>query len=218
MDLVVLAEERANKFETSARDERSKATALQEEIQTVLEQISKRDREITRLSSQLELVRNNQFTTGRTSTPSAGIQIGTLHGITDLNAAKERIQHLELQLESLHTHIETLESEISNMQGQKINVLTSVTEDKKKVELELEKEKKKVAVLVANVERMEGIVSELEGYRNKISGGVGSAVIKPSVAVKVIKILGLVEKLILSIECQASTGAKSKIKCQYCKK
>lgn len=193
MDLVVLAEEQAKKFEVSARDERAKASALHEEIQTVLEQVSKRDREITRLSSQLELVRNNQFTTGRAATPSTGIPITTLQGITDLDSAKDRIQHLELQLESLHTHIETLEAEISNMQGQKISVLTSVTEDKKKVELELEKEKKKLAVLVSNVERMESIVSELEGYRNKMSGGMGSAVIKPSVAVKV----KLIEEIII---------------------
>lgn len=177
--------------ESTSKDQAAKASVLQEEIQTLLEQVSKRDREITRLSSQLELVRNNQFTTGlyHSKASSGGLVGGgspSLQGITDLDAAKERIMTLDLQIESLATHIESLESEIAQMNGQKINVLTSLTDDKKKVELDLERERKKVAVLTGNVERMQAIVDELEGYRSKMSGvGPAGAVIKPSVAVKV---------------------------------
>ncbi|KAJ3335298.1 hypothetical protein HDU91_002247, partial [Kappamyces sp. JEL0680] len=188
MDLVALSDQRLEKEMRAAKEERAKAATLQEEIAVVLDQLGKRDREITRLSSNLELARSSQFTTGTRPTSAHGFH-GGLGGITDLDGAKDRIQHLELQVESLHTHIEALESEIADMEGQKVTVLTSVADEKKKVELELEKERKRTALLVSNLSKMEEAVQELEGLRKDPPVGPNGGQIKPSTAVKNAKLV-----------------------------
>lgn len=172
----------------------------------MLNQVGKRDREITRLSSQLELARAHQFSF------SAGNRGGGDHdeygegglGITDLGSAKDRIQTLELQVESLSTHIESLEEEISQMQGQKIQVLTRITDEKKQVELDLDKERKKSESLLKSVEKMEGVVCELEGLRRGVT--TNSTIIKPSTAVKNAK---LVQELTLKLNTAAVKNEQS---------
>ncbi len=185
IDLVLLAQTQSQRQLILFTQERARASSLQEEITTLLDQLAKRDREITRLGSQLELVRQHQFTTGVKGKGMSGGGLVGLGGVQDLEGAKERISNLEMMVESLSSHIEALEGEVGEMEGQKITVQTSLAEEKRVVEMELERERKRTSLLTSNLDRMEKAVVELEALKSSsVSTMMKNGVIKPSNVVK----------------------------------
>ena len=100
----------------------------------------------------------------------------------DLKAAKERIVNLEMQLEALSFHLESLESEIANNESVKAGVINDIQSQKDRVEMELDKERRKNETLIKQVNSMEGFVKEVEELRK--GGKVVNSVIKPSTGVK----------------------------------
>ncbi|KAJ3322105.1 hypothetical protein HDV06_003556 [Boothiomyces sp. JEL0866] len=132
------------------------------------DQLEKREFEITRLGSELQLARADQFVakqhiTRPTESRNGNVSRNSVRniGISDLETAKDRIEQLEIQTEYLQEHINGLEKEVEGLENTKSMVQSSFVEEKRTLAQKLGEERETNAKLMKNLENLEKMVNEL---------------------------------------------------------
>ncbi|KAI8926969.1 hypothetical protein BC831DRAFT_511187 [Entophlyctis helioformis] len=175
-DMVRLAEGQIETLIKGTRELESKNTDLENEVQNAREQLAKREREIQRLGAQLEIARSQQFGPGqrlepRPSSPSKRGSASPVKGssrtagIVDLDAAKDRIEQLEIQIEYLQEHIDGLEKELGTIEGERDTVQTAFVTERDQLALELAAERERTSGLLGNLARLQSMVNDLAVVR-----------------------------------------------------
>ncbi|KAI9204904.1 uncharacterized protein BJ171DRAFT_91369 [Polychytrium aggregatum] len=168
-DMLRLNEGRMEMLEQSEKDLKAKNADLENEIELIREQLSKREQEIQRLGTELEVCRAQQFGTVPEGTlPLSSIKDpGTSETalINDLPVARQRIEQLEMQIEYLQEHIDELEKELAGQEGEKMNIFAAFDEEKRLLNQDLQKEKSRSEGLVRNLNRLESMVQDLSKSR-----------------------------------------------------
>ena len=98
-DAVRLAQGRIESLEKQIHESQAREIDLNNDLILVREQLAKREREIARLGTQLEISRSQQFGPQKPSNPAKSPSIGVRSAaITDLESARDRIEQLEIQI------------------------------------------------------------------------------------------------------------------------
>ncbi|KAJ3300836.1 hypothetical protein HK104_000030 [Borealophlyctis nickersoniae] len=163
-DMVKLAEGRIEMLETLNKDLSAKNLDLENQVQLIREQLTKREQEIQRLGAQLEISRAQQFSTvayTKQPTTNGDVTGDRQPSIHELPIAKQRIEQLELQIEYLQEHIEGLEKEVSGFDEEKQTLYAALDEEKRVLAEELQRERERSAGLMKNLGKLEGLVNEL---------------------------------------------------------
>lgn len=112
-DMLKLSEKRIQELEQTRATLEARILDQENETMLLREQLSKRDREITRIGTQLEVSKHHQFgsTASAIFVPSSSDQKEDLNAATfsDLATARERLEQLEIQIEFLQDHNDALE-------------------------------------------------------------------------------------------------------------
>ncbi|KAJ3257999.1 hypothetical protein HK103_004133 [Boothiomyces macroporosus] len=140
------------------------------------DQLEKREFEITRLGSELQLARADQFVakqhiTRPTESRNGNISRSSMRniGISDLETAKDRIEQLEIQTEYLQEHINGLEKEVEDLENTKSMVQSSFVEEKRELAQKLAQERERNAKLMENLENVEKMVNQLNPNTIQVS-------------------------------------------------
>jgi chromosome segregation ATPase len=162
VDVLALQDQKEKELEQKIREQQVLVGELQSRIHVLEDQVSKRDREVVRLGSELEVARSHQFNAPQRL--NATVVRSRVQGIHDLETAYDRIESLETQIEALQEHIDSLERELEQWEDKKMGYQTVLVEEKNHVERELEREKAKTQGLLENLTHLEKMVNEL-GHR-----------------------------------------------------
>ncbi|KAJ3175827.1 hypothetical protein HDU87_005655 [Geranomyces variabilis] len=176
IDMVKLAEGRVVELEKKNEVLSTVNHNYEIELEIVRKQVVHREEEISRLGSQLELARSQQFTTlPFTATAAKSTSNGTeLTGsvnvspnIHDLPVARKRIEQLELQLTHMQEHTESLEKEISAHGEEKRALHRTLQEERKGIEKELQTERARVRDMAHSITALERMLGTLGHTRGK---------------------------------------------------
>ncbi|KAL5033378.1 hypothetical protein BDV3_000368 [Batrachochytrium dendrobatidis] len=184
-DMVRLAEGQISALQESNKEMQSKNLDLENEIQITREQLAKREREIQRLGAQLEVSRSQQFgapqnistvplsNTTKSTSQSSPARRGTSYtaGIVDIETAKDRIEQLEIQIEYLQEHIDTLEKELSQAGVERDVVQAAIINERDHLREDLKEEQEKTKGLMENLTQLERMVNELDVSRATTPAG-----------------------------------------------
>ncbi|KAJ3118488.1 hypothetical protein HDU96_001307 [Phlyctochytrium bullatum] len=190
VDIINVAQGRISSLEKACEDLKGKNTDLENELQTLRDQLAKREQEIVRLGTQLEVARAQQFASvhirGRplpklplSAPPGTSLEddgeIDAAESAHLLPIARERIQHLEQQVEYL------LEQERADVEKEKAEFAAQLEGEKAKVEDELRRERHRNSGLLRAMARLDKMVQQynaLTGQELSLSAGgspLGSA-------------------------------------------
>ncbi|KAH6564305.1 hypothetical protein BASA83_011775 [Batrachochytrium salamandrivorans] len=180
-DMVRLAEGQIESLTQANKEIQSKNTDLENELHISREQLSKREREILRLSTQLEVSRSQQFgapqnitsttpqprnghaaSSSPSKTPASRIGTSRTAGIVDIEAAKDRIEQLEIQIEYLQEHIDGLEKELVNLEKDREVVQAVVVDERDQLSEDLKTERERTKELLINLTHLERMVNEID--------------------------------------------------------
>jgi predicted RNase H-like nuclease (RuvC/YqgF family) len=78
-----------------------------------------------------------------------------------MEAARDRIEQLELQIEYLQEHIDGLDKEVAAMEQEQGTIHAAILHDKNQIAIELDKEKSRTKDLMKNLSQLERMVTEL---------------------------------------------------------
>jgi chromosome segregation ATPase len=162
VDLLALQDQKEKELDQKIREQQVLVGELQSRIHVLEDQVSKRDREVVRLGSELEVARSHQFNAPQRIN-ATGVRT-RVQGIHDLETAYDRIESLETQIEALQEHIDSLEREVEQYEDKKMGYQTVLVEEKNHLERELERERTKTKGLLENLTHLEKMVNEL-GHR-----------------------------------------------------
>ncbi|KAJ3340212.1 hypothetical protein HDU93_007302 [Gonapodya sp. JEL0774] len=174
VDVAPMYQARVEALEKEVSDVKMRSGDLENEIETLRSQLSSRDQEIQRLGSQLEVAQSNQFShtvsrvpVSRSPVPSSGVK--TEPELADSNlelpAARRRIAQLETQVEYLQEHVEDLEKELSTVSQTRLASLSAAQSRSSELEDDLARERERAATLLKNLNRLEGMVNEMQGLQ-----------------------------------------------------
>ncbi|KAI9146415.1 hypothetical protein BKA69DRAFT_23059 [Paraphysoderma sedebokerense] len=149
VDMVKIVEAKVDILEKEKEELLLRATDFESEIQLYREQITNREQEIARLGALLETSRAQSFVTGGVS------------GIT--SAKNSRVEQLEMQVEYLQEHVQSLESDLSQAANKRNDKMEELERQKHNIEMELENAKEKNAKLIKSLERLEKTINSLRG-------------------------------------------------------
>ncbi|KAJ1569318.1 hypothetical protein HK096_003479, partial [Nowakowskiella sp. JEL0078] len=165
-DILKLSESRIEQLEKSNQDFKALNIDLENEIGIVRDQLKKREEEITRIGTQLEIARAQQFSSiplgAPTLTSVKDRSNSDSTGIINLSSAKQRIEQLEMQIEYLQEHIFTLEKEQTKFDQEKESIVTKCEEETREAKEELKKEHERAMKMVQNLAKLENMVRDLE--------------------------------------------------------
>jgi hypothetical protein len=134
----------------------------------VREQLSKRDQEIIRIGAQLELARAKVFGMERSKSPIKGQSENNIAGIIDMNTANDRIRQLEIQIEYLQEHIDSLEKELAALEQGHSAVHSGIIKERDQMARDLESERVKSKELLKNLQKLEQLVSDLNQIKDPL--------------------------------------------------
>ncbi|KAJ3156687.1 hypothetical protein HDU86_003911 [Geranomyces michiganensis] len=176
IDLVKLTEGRVVELEKQVEVLSTVNHNHEMELEIVRKQVVHREEEISRLGSQLELARSQQFTTlpfTATAAKSASDgteltgSVNTLSNVHDLPVARKRIEQLELQLTHMQEHTENLEKEIATHGEEKRALHRNLQEERKEIEAELQTERARVRDMAHSITTLERMLGALGDTRRK---------------------------------------------------
>ncbi|KAJ3127363.1 hypothetical protein HK098_006447 [Nowakowskiella sp. JEL0407] len=194
VDLIKVSESRIEQLERSNQDLRALNIDLENEIESVREQLGTREEEISRLGAQLEIARAQQFS----SIPIGSQPLSTFKNrttsdiadIADLSVAKQRIEQLELQIEYLQEHIFSLEKEQVNYDQDKDKVVSKYEKETKKLQEELNEERERASKMILNLSRLETMVSNQIDVLSPVAVEKIPAKFEPNAVLGVIVFIG----------------------------
>ncbi|KAJ3105156.1 hypothetical protein HDU97_008438 [Phlyctochytrium planicorne] len=166
VDLLNVAQGKIDVLEKAAEDFKGKNVDLENEIQTLKDQLTLREQEIVRLGTQLEISRAQQFSSIQVSGKPVGVvrgdgaPIDPAESIHLLPVARERIEQLEQQVEHLLEQIDSLEKERAQAETDKDEHVLQVDAEKKNMEEELRKERQRNAGLIRSMSKLENMLAE----------------------------------------------------------
>jgi prefoldin subunit 5 len=86
-------------------------------------------------------------------------------GIVTFEQATDRIEQLELQIEYLQEHIDSLDGEVASMEREQGTVHAAILHEKKQLLIDLESEKSKNKVMMKNLKQLETMINELNSMK-----------------------------------------------------
>ncbi|KAJ3235721.1 hypothetical protein HDU81_000202 [Chytriomyces hyalinus] len=174
VDAILLAQGRIESLEKSNIELANQNTDLQNEIQTVRSQVKGRDQEIMRLGAQLEVSRAQQFSNIQVHGRPLGVQRDEgapsepADSIHQLPLARQRIEQLEMQIEHLQEHIDTLERERAGVTEEKMEFAQGYQDEIRFLKQELEAERSKHLEVLKGMTSLEKKVRDLNVAHDRI--------------------------------------------------
>ncbi|KAJ3136723.1 hypothetical protein HK100_001477 [Physocladia obscura] len=183
IDALRITQARVEQLETTLNEVSNQNADLENEIQTVRDQVATREQEIMRLGAQLELSRAQQFS----SVQIEGRPLGYLRDegapltpaetIHQLPLARQRISQLELQIEHLQEHIDSLEKERAGVSDEKAQFALGFEDERRFLKMEIEEEREKNIKMLEATKELEKMVGELiimkEGIEKSAAKKIG---------------------------------------------
>ncbi|TPX46008.1 hypothetical protein SeMB42_g03840 [Synchytrium endobioticum] len=170
-DALRMAEARVEQLSKMKDDLTAKNIDLDNQVQLLREQVARREQESARLGAQLEVARAQQFSTvppgARPLHEIRGDEPGHSEtaGIRDLTVARQRIEQLEMQVEYLQEHVDGLEKELSSYEAGQQTMLAIKEDELQALQLDLNREKERGDGLLKNLNKLEGMLHELQGLK-----------------------------------------------------
>ncbi|KAJ3237458.1 hypothetical protein HDU78_004081, partial [Chytriomyces hyalinus] len=174
VDAILLAQGRIESLEKSNTELANQNTDLQNEIQTVRSQVKGRDQEIMRLGAQLEVSRAQQFSNIQVHGRPLGVQRDEgapsepADSIHQLPLARQRIEQLEMQIEHLQEHIDTLERERAGVTEEKMEFAQGYQDEIRFLKQEIEAERAKHVEVLKGMTSLEKKVRDLNVAHDRI--------------------------------------------------
>ncbi|KAI8612686.1 hypothetical protein BC830DRAFT_1135558 [Chytriomyces sp. MP71] len=174
VDALRLAQGRIDHLEKTMMEVSNQNADLQNEIQSVRDQVKNRDQEIMRLGAQLEVSRSQQFSNVQVHGRPLGVErnegapLDPIESIHQLPIARQRIEQLEMQIEHLQEHIDSLEKERANVTQEKKEFAQSHTDQRRFLQQDLDDERAKTAGLLAAMTKLERMVEDLHAAKVRI--------------------------------------------------
>ncbi|KAI8831298.1 hypothetical protein BJ741DRAFT_617217 [Chytriomyces cf. hyalinus JEL632] len=174
VDAILLAQGRIESLEKSNIELANQNTDLQNEIQTVRSQVKGRDQEIMRLGAQLEVSRAQQFSNIQVHGRPLGVQRDEgapsepADSIHQLPLARQRIEQLEMQIEHLQEHIDTLERERAGVTEEKMEFAQGYQDEIRFLKQEIEAERAKHVEVLKGMTSLEKKVRDLNVAHDRI--------------------------------------------------
>ena len=171
-DMLRLAQGRIEQLEESKKNFELLESDFQNESSLLREQIAKRDMEIKRLGAQLEVSRSQQFGAYQPTTHPNTFSVDTQGqltkpsgGATNITAARERIEQLEIQVEYLQDHSDALERELGQFESLKKEEISAYKNARDKMSEDLKLEKERSDGLLKNLTKLQQLVNNLDEFK-----------------------------------------------------
>ncbi|KAI8809575.1 hypothetical protein BJ742DRAFT_771051 [Cladochytrium replicatum] len=165
IDLVKIAETRSQKVESEKLELVAKNNEMEGEIEILTQQLHRREQELQRIMAELDLARAQQFSTvsaaSRTYLDSKGSMASDRAEFHDVNTAKQRIEQLEMQVEYLQEHIDSVEKEVTVFEEEKKELIQIFNEEKAQLESDIQLERNRGAGLMRNLTKLENMLQSL---------------------------------------------------------
>lgn len=175
-DMIQLSEARIENLESSISNLEAKIKDMESEAVSLRELAAKKDRELIRLGTQLEVSRSQQFgalqptNANPVITGSGEIVSSRNVDIKELPAAHQRIEQLELQIEYLQDHVDALEKELASFEADKKEEIEAYRIERDEMAEGLSIEKQRCDGLLKSLDSLQKMVKELEEMKGRSKG------------------------------------------------